>query len=70
MNTAVLTPPANTVERSEGVWHSAWLRFKRDRVGMVSALIVIAFLLLILFAALGFVAKNCQKEVGVADATL
>ena len=34
----------------------AWLRFKRDRVGVVSAVIVIAFLLLILFAALGFVA--------------
>ena len=68
MNTAVLTPPATTGERSDGVWHSAWLRFKRDRVGMVSALIVIAFLLLIVFAALGLVAKNWQKEVGVANA--
>ena len=35
---------------------------------MVSAVIVIAFLLLIVFAALGFVAKNWQKEVGVANA--
>jgi oligopeptide transport system permease protein len=67
---AVLQPGAAAPqnERSEGVWHSAWLRFKRDRVGMVSALIVIAFLLLIVFAALGLVAKNWQKEVGVANA--
>ena len=43
---AVLQAGVVQAERSEGVWHSAWLRFKRDRVGMVSAVIVIAFLLL------------------------
>ncbi len=66
--TPALPLPGAGSERGDGVWHSAWLRFKRDRVGMVSALIVISFLLLILFAALGFVAKNWQKEVGVANA--
>ena len=65
---AVLQVGVVQVEHSEGVWHSAWLRFKRDRVGMVSAVIVIAFLLLIVFAALGLVAKNWQNEVGVANA--
>ena len=47
---AVLQAGVAPVEHSDGVWHSAWLRFKRDRVGMVSAVIVVAFLLLILFA--------------------
>ncbi len=56
------------VEHSEGVWHAAWRRFKMDRVGLVSGVIVIAFLLLIAVAALGLVAKNWQKEVGVPNA--
>jgi peptide/nickel transport system permease protein len=54
--------------RSEGVWHAAWRRFRMDRVGLVSALIVIAFLLLIAVAALGLVAGNWEKEVAVANA--
>jgi peptide/nickel transport system permease protein len=56
------------VERSEGVWHAAWRRFRSDRVGMVSLFIVIAFLLLIVMSALGLVAKGWQKEVGVPNA--
>ncbi len=55
-------------ERSEGVWHSAWRRFKTDRIGVICALIVIAFLLLILAAWTGVVAKQWQQEVGVANA--
>jgi peptide/nickel transport system permease protein len=67
---AVLQPGSayTAVEHSEGVWHAAWRRFKTDRVGLVSAVIVIAFLLLIAFASLGLVAKNWQKEVGVPNA--
>jgi oligopeptide transport system permease protein len=67
---AVLTPSAGSaaVERSEGVWHAAWRRFKTDRVGMVSAAIVAAFLVLILASWLGLVAKGWQTEVGVANA--
>jgi peptide/nickel transport system permease protein len=59
-------PAAN--ERSEGVWHAAWRRFKTDRVGQISALIVLAFLLLILASWLGLVASKWQDEVGVANA--
>ncbi len=55
-------------ERSEGVWHAAWRRFRTDRVGLVCALVVIAFLLLILCSWLGLVARNWQAEVGVANA--
>ena len=60
--------PRATVEHSEGVWHAAWRRFCCDRVGLVCSVIVVAFLLLIVVAALGGVAKNWQKEVGVANA--
>ena len=55
-------------ERSEGVGHAAWRRFRTDRVGLVSAAIVAAFLVLILASWLGLVAKNWQNEVGVANA--
>ena len=67
---AVLTPPVGAIriEHSEGVWHAAWRRFKSDRVGLLCAVIVAAFLLLIVVAALGGVAKGWQKEVGVANA--
>ena len=67
---AVITTPAvgMAVERSEGVWHAAWRRFKSDRVGVACALIVAAFLLLILASWSGLVAKHWQDEVGVANA--
>jgi peptide/nickel transport system permease protein len=69
---AVMTPAAGAVgaaaERSEGVWHAAWRRFRTDRVGVVSAAVVIAFLLLILASWTGIVARDWQREVGVANA--
>jgi len=67
---AVLSPTAAVapVARSEGVWHAAWRRFKSDRVGIVSAIVVAAFLLLILASWTGLVAKDWQQEVGVANA--
>ena len=54
--------------RSEGVWATGWRRFRRDRVGMVSMAVVLAYLALVVAAALGFVAANWQREVGVPDA--
>jgi len=68
---AVLQPGAPvgpSVEHSEGVWHAAWRRFRTDRVGLVSAVIVVAFLLLIALAGLGLVARHWQQEVGVPNA--
>jgi peptide/nickel transport system permease protein len=69
VNTAVLTvagvPP---VERSEGVWHAAWRRFKGDRVGMISLAIVLVFLVMIALSATGLVAGQWQREVGVPNA--
>ncbi|MCU0928893.1 MAG: ABC transporter permease [Burkholderiaceae bacterium] len=59
---------APEAERSEGVWHAAWRRFRTDRVGMVSLAVVLAFLLLIAASATGLVAGQWQKEVGVPSA--
>jgi oligopeptide transport system permease protein len=68
---AVLSATAalgDTQQKSEGVWHAAWRRFKSDRVGLVSLAIVVAFLLTIVLSSLGLVAKNWQTEVGVPNA--
>jgi peptide/nickel transport system permease protein len=55
-------------QRSEGVWHAALSRLKRDRVGMVSMAVVALFILLIVLTATGLVARNWQNEVGVPNA--
>jgi len=60
--------PADALQKSEGVWHAAWRRFKTDRVGLVSLVIVLGFLGLIVLSALGLVAGQWQNEVGVANA--
>ncbi|WP_374675763.1 ABC transporter permease [Ideonella sp.] len=68
---AVLSSKAEATlpaERSEGVWHAAWRRFKRDRVGVVSMGVVLAFIVLIVLSGLGVVAAHWQDEVGVANA--
>jgi oligopeptide transport system permease protein len=71
MNTAVISSDGaadTALQKSEGVWAAAWRRFKSDRVGLGSAIVVIAFLVLIVLAALGLVAKNWQAEIGVPNA--
>ncbi len=63
--TPVLTAPERP---SESVWQAAWRRFKTDRVGVASLVIVLLFLLLIAASASGLLASGWQKEVGVANA--
>lgn len=68
---AVLDTPAvrpAAAPKSEGVWHAAWRRYRGDRVGMVSLVIVLAFIVMIVLTATGFVAKDWAREVGVANA--
>ncbi|MFN5700919.1 MAG: ABC transporter permease, partial [Betaproteobacteria bacterium] len=60
--------PSAGPERSEGVWAAAWRRYKADRVGMVSLVVVLIFMVLIAASALDLVAKDWQKEVGVPNA--
>ncbi len=50
---------------SPGLWALAWKRLRSDTVGMVSLAIVAAFLLLVLLSAVGLVAGDWSKEVGV-----
>ena len=56
------------LQKSEGVWHAAWRRFRADRVGLVSLFIVLAFIVLIVLSSLGLVARGWQAEVGVPNA--
>lgn len=68
---AVLQPGAAanaSIERSEGVWHAAWRRFRSDRVGLAASVVVVLFLVLIALAGAGVVASQWQKEVGVPNA--
>jgi oligopeptide transport system permease protein len=65
----VSQPEAAAVpDRSEGVWHAAWRRFRTDRVGVAALAVVVAFLVLIALAAAGVVAGGWQDEVGVPNA--
>ena len=68
MTPAAAAPAGAAATESPGVWRTAWRRFKGDRVGMVSLVIVAAFLLLIAAAASGLVASHWQQEVGVPNA--
>ena len=69
MPTTTATPPAAvSPPRSDSVWRAAWRRFRRDRVGLVSLGVVLAFLLLIVASASGLVARQWQQEVGVPSA--
>jgi len=71
VSTAILGSAASlddTQQKSEGVWHAAWRRFKADRVGLVCLVLVAAFLLLMALSATGLVASQWQDEVGVPNA--
>jgi len=60
--------PAMSAQRPEGVWRAAWKRLRADHVGMASMAVVLLFILLILLAVSGLVAKGWQQEVGVPSA--
>lgn len=59
---------AAALARPSGVWAAAWKRFRADRVGVASLVVVLAFGLLVVAAAAGLVAGGWQKEVGVPNA--
>ncbi len=50
---------------SPGLWTLAWRRLATDSVAMVSLLIVAAFIVLLVLSALGLVASDWSREVGV-----
>src|SRR5688500_14671622 len=53
---------------SAGLWRLASRRFGRDRVGTFSLAVVLLFVLVSLGAALGLVAADWEREVGVSHA--
>lgn len=55
-------------DRSAGVWVAAWRRLRRDRVGVTSIAIVLAFLTLVVLAATGLVAGDWQRETAIPNA--
>jgi oligopeptide transport system permease protein len=55
-------------QRSTSLWMLAWRRLLHDRVGVVSLLIVVFFLLLVIASALGLIASDWNDEVGVSYA--
>ena len=50
---------------SPGLWALAWKRLRSDNVGMVSLVIVAAFILLMIASATGLIAGDWAKETGV-----
>ena len=61
-------PATGPTRRSAGVWTAAARRFRSDRVGVVSLVVVALFILLVVSAAVGLVASDWQTERGVPDA--
>ncbi len=64
MQAAALNIGARRAE-SSGLWILAWRRFCRDRVGLVSLLIVVFFFGLMAASGLHLIAADWSKEVGV-----
>ncbi|MDB5925689.1 MAG: oppC [Betaproteobacteria bacterium] len=60
--------PAAVRAESPGLWTLAWRRFRRDRVGMISLVVVLLFVALTLASAVGLIASDWAKEVGVSYA--
>ncbi len=70
MSTLVDRPEATSYQSaSSGIWRLAWRRLQRDRVAMVSLVIVALFMFVILLSALGLIAKNWDDQVGVSYAS-
>src|SRR5450759_367909 len=67
---AVLTNNAGSAgpSASSGLWSLAMRRLARDKVGVVSLIVVIFFLLLMAASFTGLVAKDWAKETGVSYA--
>src|SRR5258705_3920449 len=68
MMEAALGSTAMARAESPGLWVLAWRRFCRDRLGLVSFVVVVLFFALMVASGLGLIAADWSKEVGVSDA--
>lgn len=64
VDSAIIDPASrlDAVPRSRGVWYHAWKRLRQDRLGMVSLVVVVVFILAGLGAATGLVARDWADE--------
>jgi len=60
-------PPSNFNE-SPGLWTLAWRRLRADKIAMLTASIVSAFLVLIMLSASGLIASDWEQEIGTSYA--
>ncbi|MGZ5178081.1 MAG: hypothetical protein ACXWCW_28505, partial [Burkholderiales bacterium] len=68
MSSNAMVLPATVGAESPGLWTLAWRRFRRDRVGMISLVVVLLFVALTLASAVGLIASDWAKEAGVSYA--
>jgi peptide/nickel transport system permease protein len=68
MSSSTATVDLHARPRSAGLWTLAWRRLRRDRVGVVSFVVVLGCLLVTLASAVGLIAADWGKEVGVSYA--
>jgi peptide/nickel transport system permease protein len=54
--------------KEQGVWALAWKRFRRDRLGFFSLIVVVAYVALVAAVAGGLLARDWQQEAGVSFA--
>ena len=54
--------------RESSVWALAWRRFRRDRLGFFSLIVVLAYVVIVLAVAAGWLARDWQEEAGVSFA--
>jgi peptide/nickel transport system permease protein len=68
MSAAIESTAAETRHDSAGPWRAAFRRLQSDRTGMVCVVIVAVYLAMMLMTAVGLVAGDWNKEVGVSYA--
>ncbi|HZS65782.1 MAG TPA: ABC transporter permease [Burkholderiales bacterium] len=54
--------------REQGVWALAWKRFRRDRLGFASLIVVLVYVAIMLSAAAGWLGRDWNAEAGVSFA--
>jgi len=54
--------------KESSVWALAWKRFRRDRLGLGSLVVVVAYVALMLAVAIGWAARDWDREAGVSFA--
>jgi len=68
MTSADTNPEFAAGGRPAGLWTMAWRRFCSDRVGLASAVVVVAYCILAVAAGLGWIAAGWSQETGVSYA--